>query len=132
MNRFTDQPRGTVTNVRHESTVLKGNPLGDPHERDLFVYLPPGYEESDERYPTVYCLTGFTGRGQMLMNDLPAKVTAAYRAKMSEDSGSPSAAAPASPVVGSSMLCNGVNFSEGVGWPFLLETWGPDGTHAEI
>lgn len=69
MNRFTDQPRGTVTNVRHESSVLKDNPLGDPHERDLFVYLPPGYGESDERYPTVYCLTGFTGRGQMLMND---------------------------------------------------------------
>ncbi|MFT3743190.1 MAG: alpha/beta hydrolase-fold protein [Pyrinomonadaceae bacterium] len=69
MNRFTDQPRGTVSNLRHESSVLKGNPLGDPHERDLFVYLPPGYDESEERYPTVYCLTGFTGRGQMLMND---------------------------------------------------------------
>ncbi len=69
MNRFTDQPRGTVINARHESSVLKGNPLGDPYERDLFVYLPPGYEESGERYPTVFCLTGFTGRGQMLMND---------------------------------------------------------------
>lgn len=69
MNRFTDQPRGTVINARHESSVLKGNPLSDPHDRDLFVYLPPGNEESVERYPTVYCLTGFTGRGQMLMND---------------------------------------------------------------
>ena len=69
MNRLANQPRGTVTNVRHESSVLKDNPLGDPFERDLFVYLPPGYEESSERYPTVYCLTGFTGRGQMLMND---------------------------------------------------------------
>ena len=69
MNRFTDQPRGTVTNLLHESSLLKGNPLGDPHERDLFVYLPPGYDDTDERYPTVYCLTGFTGRGQMLMND---------------------------------------------------------------
>lgn len=69
MNRLTNKPRGTVTNVRHESSVLRDNPLGDPFERDLFVYLPPGYDESDERYPTVYCLTGFTGRGQMLMND---------------------------------------------------------------
>ena len=60
---------GTVEHVRHESEVLIGNPLGDPHVRDLFVYLPPGYEESDERYPTVYCLTGFTGRGKMLLND---------------------------------------------------------------
>lgn len=60
---------GTVVNIRHESEVLKGNPLGDPSVRDLFVYLPPGYEESDLRYPSVYCLTGFTGRGKMLLND---------------------------------------------------------------
>lgn len=53
----------------HESKVLKGNPLGDKYIRDLFVYLPPGYEESGENYPTVYCLTGFTGRGRMLLND---------------------------------------------------------------
>ena len=56
-------------NLRHESDVLKNNPPGDPHVRDLFVYLPPGYDESDDRYPTVYCLTGFTGRGKMLLND---------------------------------------------------------------
>ena len=60
---------GSVTNLRHESAVLKGNPLGDPHVRDLFVYLPPGYEEGNARYPSVYCLTGFTGRGKMLLND---------------------------------------------------------------
>ncbi len=60
---------GSVQLLRHESEVLKDNPLGDPHIRDLVVYLPPGYENSDERYPTVYCLTGFTGRGKMLLND---------------------------------------------------------------
>jgi S-formylglutathione hydrolase FrmB len=63
------EPAGTVLNLRHESEVLKGNPLGDPYIRDLFVYLSPGYEENEERYPTVYCLTGFTGRGKMLLND---------------------------------------------------------------
>ena len=65
----TKAARGSVVNIPLESQVLKGNPLGDPHERDLYVYLPPGYEETDERYPTVYCLTGFTGRGRMLLND---------------------------------------------------------------
>ncbi len=55
--------------MRHESKVLKENPLGDPHVRDLFVYLPPGYEDTDNRYPAVFCLTGFTGRGKMLLND---------------------------------------------------------------
>ena len=62
-------PAGTLVNIRHESEVLKDNPLGDPHVRDLFVYVPPGYERGEMRYPTVYCLTGFTGRGKMLLND---------------------------------------------------------------
>jgi S-formylglutathione hydrolase FrmB len=36
----------------------------------LCVYLPPDYEKySEKRFPTVYCLTGFTGRGKMLLND---------------------------------------------------------------
>ena len=56
-------------NLRHTSEVLKNNPPGDAHERDVWVYLPPGYDQTDERYPTVYCLTGFTGRGKMLLND---------------------------------------------------------------
>lgn len=61
--------RGSVIRVRHDSEVLKGNPLGDPHVRDLFVYLPPGYNHDAKSYPSVYCLTGFTGRGKMLLND---------------------------------------------------------------
>jgi len=35
-----------------DSSNLAGNPRGDPSERDLFVYLPPGYEEPDPRFPT--------------------------------------------------------------------------------
>ena len=61
--------QGTVHFLKHDSDVLKGNPLGDKHVRDLIVYTPPGYEEGGERYPAVYCLTGFTGRGKMLLND---------------------------------------------------------------
>ncbi|MEJ7848761.1 MAG: alpha/beta hydrolase-fold protein [Pyrinomonadaceae bacterium] len=61
--------QGSVKSLRHESNILRNNPLGDNHIRDLFVYLPPGYEENAENYPTVYCLTGFTGRGKMLLND---------------------------------------------------------------
>lgn len=63
------QKQGTIKILRHESSVLKNNPLGDPHVRDLYVYLPPEYEESDKNFPVVYCLTGFTGRGRMLLND---------------------------------------------------------------
>ena len=51
------------------SDVLRNNPLGDPHIRHVPVYLPPGYEQSDRRYPVVYLLTGFTGRGTFMLND---------------------------------------------------------------
>ena len=66
---MTSQKHGTVKILRHESQVLKNNPLNDPTTRELYVYLPPGYEESGESFPTVYCLTGFTGRGKMFLND---------------------------------------------------------------
>lgn len=61
--------KGTIKVLQHESNVLKGNPLGDPFVRDLYVYLPYEYEKGDRKYPVTYCLTGFTGRGKMLAND---------------------------------------------------------------
>ena len=62
--------KGRVVQVQFESRALKGNPLGDPHVRTVPVYLPPGYDEqANRRYPTAYVLTGFTGRGTMLLND---------------------------------------------------------------
>ena len=63
------QTQGTVKVLQHESRILKGNPLGDKHVRDLYVYLPPDYDGSDKKFPVVYCLTGFTGRGKMFLND---------------------------------------------------------------
>lgn len=52
------------------SRVLADNPLGDPHVRTLPIYLPPSYDSAAERrYPVVWMLAGFTGRGQMLLND---------------------------------------------------------------
>jgi enterochelin esterase family protein len=56
--------------LRIESEVLKGNAAGDPHVRTVPVYLPPSYDDGPERrLPTAYVLTGFTGRGRMLLND---------------------------------------------------------------
>jgi hypothetical protein len=51
------------------SELLRGNPLGDPHERPLLVYLPPGYDdEPDRRYPSVYVIQGYTGHVAMWRN----------------------------------------------------------------
>ncbi len=53
---------GRVVIEEFDSAPLKGNPLGDPSTRQIPVYLPPGYAESDtRRYPVVYWLHGFTG-----------------------------------------------------------------------
>jgi S-formylglutathione hydrolase FrmB len=54
-----------------ESTVLRDNHLGDPHERPLWVYVPPGYDSSATRYPTVYVIQGYTGHLSMWANRTP-------------------------------------------------------------
>jgi enterochelin esterase family protein len=50
------------------SVVLRENFLKDPFVRRVGIYLPPGYNES-RRYPVVYLLAGFTGRGTMMLNE---------------------------------------------------------------
>jgi enterochelin esterase-like enzyme len=56
-------PAGTLIVLDHESKVLKGNPLRDPHVRKLAVWLPPQYGERKQRFPVLYDLVGFTGSG---------------------------------------------------------------------
>lgn len=54
-----------------ESDLLRGNPLDDPFERPIWVYLPPGYDDGDARYPTVYVIQGYTGHLAMWANRMP-------------------------------------------------------------
>jgi len=56
--------------LKHESRILKNNPLGDVTERDLYVYLPPGYDSS-QTYPALLALNGFTGTGSSFFNRDP-------------------------------------------------------------
>ncbi len=61
--------QGTVRIDRHRSECLKDNPLGDPSERKLVIYLPPGYEDDPHRrYPVIYLLSGFMGFGTMYLS----------------------------------------------------------------
>jgi S-formylglutathione hydrolase FrmB len=56
-------PAGRFDEHLFISEVLQANPLGDPHERPLWVYLPPGYDEDgEERYPSIYMIQGLTGQ----------------------------------------------------------------------
>jgi len=53
-----------LVHERIESRALVGNALGDPTERDVFVYLPPRYgTNSKTLYPVIHVITGFTGIG---------------------------------------------------------------------
>ncbi len=52
-----------------ESDALRGNPLGDPHRRPLWVYVPPAYDaEPERRLPTLYLIQGHTGPVDMWTN----------------------------------------------------------------
>ena len=62
---------GRLDRVAIESEALQGNPLGDPHVRPLWVYLPPGYDDADDRYPTIYLIQGLTGQVDMWANRPP-------------------------------------------------------------
>jgi len=67
----SDRSRGHFERVTIESDALRGNPLGDPHERPLWVYLPPDYEASERRYPAVYVIQGMTGMVEAWFNVSP-------------------------------------------------------------
>src|SRR5882724_8767007 len=51
--------RGSVERTSFHATSLEGNPLGDPAEQPVLIYLPPSYRvELQRRYPVVYLLHG--------------------------------------------------------------------------
>jgi S-formylglutathione hydrolase FrmB len=49
-----------------ESDALRGNRLGDPHARPLWVYAPPG--TGDTPLPSIYLIQGHTGQLDMWRN----------------------------------------------------------------
>jgi hypothetical protein len=61
--------KGRIDELEIDSEALKGNHLGDPHVRPLWVYTPPGYDDEPERrYPCVYVIQGLTGQLDMWRN----------------------------------------------------------------
>ncbi|MBV8198407.1 MAG: esterase [Candidatus Eremiobacteraeota bacterium] len=63
---------GDVRLDRISSEALRSNPLGDPAERTVAVYLPHGYDASgSQRYPVIYVLHGYTGDVSALVASRP-------------------------------------------------------------
>ena len=51
----------TVEHIKVHGTSLEGNLEGDAVDRDVIVFLPPGYEKDSKRhYPVVYALHGYS------------------------------------------------------------------------
>jgi enterochelin esterase-like enzyme len=64
MIRTARRLRGRLDHNVLTSEVLRDNPLGDPHVRELTVYLPPEYDaEPDRRFPVFVDVVGFMGSG---------------------------------------------------------------------
>jgi enterochelin esterase-like enzyme len=51
----------SVEHIKVHGKALEGNLEGDAVDRDVFVFLPPGYaKEKSRRYPVVYALHGYS------------------------------------------------------------------------
>jgi enterochelin esterase-like enzyme len=51
----------TVERIKVHGAALEGNLEGDAVDRDVIVFLPPGYaRETQRRYPVVYALHGYS------------------------------------------------------------------------
>jgi enterochelin esterase-like enzyme len=51
----------TVEHIKVHGTALEGNLEGDSIDRDVIVFLPPGYsKEKKRRYPVIYALHGYS------------------------------------------------------------------------
>lgn len=60
-------PHGQVVQIKVHGAALEKNHVVDSPDRDVSVYLPPGYESTTQRYRVVYLLHGYTAtdRGWM-------------------------------------------------------------------
>ena len=53
--------KGTIEHIKVRGAALVGNLQGESPERDVFIYLPPGYAANrNQRYPVVYLLHGYS------------------------------------------------------------------------
>lgn len=67
-HNFT-RPQGRLVEITIDSTALAANRLGDPSQRSVAVYLPPGYDEQDPLgFPMFVGLAAFGGSGFKLLN----------------------------------------------------------------
>lgn len=65
--------QGRVEHTQLDSRLLADNPPGDACRRDVYVYVPPGYDEGTDRYPVVMLLAGFASTNRSMLGYDPFK-----------------------------------------------------------
>ena len=76
MSPYCAELAGRIDEHVISSELLRGNVLGDPARRPLWVYVPPGYDDQpDRRFPSVYVIQGYTGAEPMWHNRSPFRPT---------------------------------------------------------
>ncbi|HEY7389044.1 MAG TPA: alpha/beta fold hydrolase [Bryobacteraceae bacterium] len=69
--------KGTVEKIKVHGKSLEGNLEGDSPDRDVFVYLPPSYnQQANRRYPVVYFLHGYGVNAERYWNMMTVPETA--------------------------------------------------------
>jgi enterochelin esterase-like enzyme len=63
-----DRAHGQLLHITVHSAALEHNHTADSPDRDVSVYLPPGYDSSSHRYAVIYLLHGYTGNDRGWMN----------------------------------------------------------------
>jgi hypothetical protein len=76
MEPWSFDAKGRTDEYVVDSRALRGNALGDPFARPLWVTTPPGYDDdADRRYPSVYVIQGLTGQLDAWRNRSPFRRT---------------------------------------------------------
>src|SRR3954447_10477448 len=61
--------KGRIDITVFESLALRGNRLDDPYTRNLYVYLPAGYDDDPaQRYPVLLMLSSHGNTAQSMLN----------------------------------------------------------------
>src|SRR5690242_14798525 len=75
----SDGKKGSWEKIKVHGKSLEGNLEGDSPDRDVFVYLPPGYATNpNRRYPVAYFLHGYAAHAETYWKslDVPAAADA--------------------------------------------------------
>lgn len=65
--------------LKFESQALQGNLANEKTEKEVYIYLPPSYYDSDKNYPVVYYLHGYSESSRFFVSSHKNKLDEAFK-----------------------------------------------------